>query len=221
MLKRWVVTGPEISRVIEQFITVDENDSVKNILITRKDLHLSFDFNGMWKIWRSSCWAMEIPLRRWVKTWLYWTTRCESAAAALSIHQLESTGKKQYTNFRKSVLESCDLARCLWLIVIDGGVLIHSLPGTTVEGKTFDSYFDKVSCPRVHYELEWSTRVDIIWNQYRELTIKGGTREKRGKGTWQGVSGMAIVPGDWQKFLAHFDDKKELFSFLSNMLLTD
>ena len=192
---------------------------VKNILITRKDLHLTFDFNGMWKTWRSTS---SNPFEEVGKDLVTLDNKvCESAAAALSIHQLESTGKKQYTNFRKSVLEPCDLARCLWLIVIDGGVLIHSLPSTTVEGKTFDSYFDKVSCPRVHYELEWSTRVDIIWNQYRELTIKGGTREKRGKGTWQGVSGMAIVPGDWQKFLAHFDDKKELFSFLSNMLLTD
>ena len=32
-------------------------------------------------------------------------------------------------------------------IIIDGGVLIHSLPGgTTVQGKTFDSDFDSVFC---------------------------------------------------------------------------
>ena len=33
-------------------------------------------------------------------------------------------------------------------IVIDGGVLIHSLPGTTVQCMNFDSYFDKVFYPR-------------------------------------------------------------------------
>ena len=38
------------------------------------------------------------------------------------------------------------------LIVIDGGALIHSLPGTAVYGKTFDAYFEKVFCPRLHHE---------------------------------------------------------------------
>ena len=70
-------------------------------------------------------------------------------------------------------------------IIIDGGVLIHSLPGATVQGKTFDSYFDKVFCPRIDHDLKRSTRVDIVWDQYHALTIKGDTREKRGTGIRQ------------------------------------
>ncbi|CAL8262918.1 unnamed protein product [Arctogadus glacialis] len=50
-------------------------------------------------------------------------------------------------------------------IVIDVGALIHSLPGTTVQGKTFESYIDKVFCPRVQRDLKRSTRVDIVWDQ--------------------------------------------------------
>lgn len=106
-------------------------------------------------------------------------------------------------------------------IVIDGGALIHSLPGTTVQGKTFESYFDKVFCPRVQRDLKRSTRVDIVWDQYRALTIKGGTREKRGSGTRQRISGTAKVPRDWQAFLANEDNKTELFSFLSTALVTN
>jgi len=34
-------------------------------------------------------------------------------------------------------------------IVIDGGVLIHSVPGSNVQGWSFDSYFYKFFCPRV------------------------------------------------------------------------
>ena len=56
-------------------------------------------------------------------------------------------------------------------IIIDGGVLIHSLPGTTVQGNTSDSCFDKLFCPRVRHNLNRSTRVDIVWDQYRALTI--------------------------------------------------
>ena len=33
--------------------------------------------------------------------------------------------------------------------VIDGGALIHALPGTTVQGKSFSEYFTKVFCPRI------------------------------------------------------------------------
>ena len=75
-------------------------------------------------------------------------------------------------------------------IIIDGGILIHSLPGTIVQGKTFDSYFDKVFCPGVHHNLKLSARINIVWDQYRSLTIKGGTREKRGTGIRQHISGI-------------------------------
>ena len=103
-------------------------------------------------------------------------------------------------------------------IIIDGRVLIHSLPGTIVQGKTFDSYFDKVFCPRVRHNLKLSARVNIVWDQYRSLTIKGGRRETRGTGIRQRISGTAKIPGNWQKFLASGDNKKELFSFLSKKI---
>uniref|UniRef100_UPI00358DF69B uncharacterized protein n=1 Tax=Myxine glutinosa TaxID=7769 RepID=UPI00358DF69B len=105
------------------------------------------------------------------------------------------------------------------VIVIDGGALIHSLPGTTVQGKTFDEYFTKVFCPRIQHELKRAARVDIVWDQYRTMSIKATTREKRGTGTRQRVSGSAKVPGNWQNFLANAENKKELFSFLSTSIV--
>ena len=60
-----------------------------------------------------------------------------------------------------------------------------------------------------------------IRDQNRALTIKGGTRKKRGAGTRQRVSGTAKIPGDWNKFLTNLDNKNELFSFLTRKLLTD
>ena len=96
--------------------------------------------------------------------------------------------------------------------------LLVQLPGTTILGKTFDSYFDQVFCPRVCHDLKHSTRVDIVWDQYRALTIKGGTREKRGTGIRQRISGTAKIPGNWQNFLKNVDNKKELFSFLSKKI---
>lgn len=106
-------------------------------------------------------------------------------------------------------------------INFDGGVLLHSLPGTIVQGKTFDSYFDKVFCPRIRHDLNQSTRVDIVWDQYRALTIKRDTLEKRGTGSRQRISGTAKIPGNWQNFLANVDNKKEPFSFLSKKITDD
>ena len=82
-------------------------------------------------------------------------------------------------------------------IFIDGGLLVHSLPGTAAQGKAFDLYFDKVFCTRVRHDLKRSTRVDIVWEQYRALAIKGGTREKRGTGIRQRMFGAAKIPGNW------------------------
>ena len=103
-------------------------------------------------------------------------------------------------------------------ITIDGGMLVHSLPGTSVHGKSFDDYFSNVFCPRIHQELKRSTRVDIVWDQYRETSIRQSTREKRGTGTRQRVSGSAKVPKNWPDFLASAANKTGLFSFLATRL---
>ena len=105
------------------------------------------------------------------------------------------------------------------VIIIDGGALIHSLPGTTVHGKTFAEYFTKVFYPRIRHELNRAARVDVVWDQYHSMSIKATTREKRGNGTRQRVSRSAKVPGNWQNFLSNAENKKELFSFLSTSIV--
>ena len=65
-------------------------------------------------------------------------------------------------------------------IVIDGGALIHSLPGTTVQGKTFDSYFDRTSASMMNlsklvlvdrYGLYMDTTVVLKWSIFRKKNI--------------------------------------------------
>ena len=96
-------------------------------------------------------------------------------------------------------------------IVIDGGALIHSLPG--------------YSCPR--QELWFIFRQDILPKNLPRLEAidksrhclgpvslhwqsKERTREKRGKGIRQRVSGFCKTSKEnWQKFLTNDDNKKE------------
>ena len=64
--------------------------------------------------------------------------------------------------------------------VFDGAALIHMLkPTATV---TFQNYADEIFFPYVKNELVHCNRIDIVWDEYREQSIKGSTREKRGTG---------------------------------------
>ena len=47
-------------------------------------------------------------------------------------------------------------------ITIDGGVLIHPLPGTTGKGNNFGSCFDKAFSQRVSSDLYRLTTVDVM-----------------------------------------------------------
>ena len=106
MLERWVVTGPEISRVVEQFTDVDDDYDQElphheeggasqqrfrhhvrdplDVLLCRGN---PFEENS----------ADLVTLDNKV---------CIDESAAASVRILESTGQDQYDNFRKDVLES-------------------------------------------------------------------------------------------------------------------
>lgn len=75
-------------------------------------------------------------------------------------------------------------------IVILGGVLIHSLVGTT--GKAFDSYYNQMFFPRVRHELQRSTRTDTVRDPYRALTKEAHEKKQQP----QRESGTAKIAGN-------------------------
>ena len=98
-------------------------------------------------------------------------------------------------------------------VVVDGAVAVQMLkPGTA---RTLQEYIDTVFKPYVLKQLEHVKRVDIVWNVYREDSLKTGTREKRGKGTCRRVLPTTAIPGDWSSFLRVDQNKVELFHLLS------
>ena len=64
--------------------------------------------------------------------------------------------------------------------IVDGATLIHSLP--TSQARTFKEYAEAVFLPWVDRQLAISARLDIIWDSYREDSLKETTRIHRGKG---------------------------------------
>ena len=102
--------------------------------------------------------------------------------------------------------------------VLDGSFVVQYL--RPIDCKTFGEYASKVFIPHVQKSLTQSKRLDIVWDIYRELTIKAQTREKRGTGQRRKIESSSVVPKDWQSFLRNSDNKTELYAFLSNSVLS-
>jgi hypothetical protein len=102
-------------------------------------------------------------------------------------------------------------------VVIDGAAIIQMLK--PAGAKTFDEYAQHVVIPYVSSQLRRISRVDVVWDTYKNDSLKGTARAKRGKGIRRRVVGNAPMPGNWQNFLRDGRNKTELFSFLSKVLL--
>ena len=108
MLERWVVTGPEISRVVEEFTGVNDDDD--------EELpHHEEGYASQHRFQRHAKDLMELLLSKGnpfeedsydLVTLV--NKVCESAAAVVSVHKVESIGQERYNNFKQSVLESND-----------------------------------------------------------------------------------------------------------------
>lgn len=97
--------------------------------------------------------------------------------------------------------------------MIDGPAIVHILPCKLIT--TFEDYSENVFNSWVKKELMSCDRIDIIWDVYKEGSLKESTREKRGKGIRRKVSGQAKLPTNFKDFLRDSSNKQELFDFLT------
>ena len=65
-------------------------------------------------------------------------------------------------------------------------------------------------------QLQHASRVDIVWDQYLENSLKSQARSKHGKGVRMRVDGATNLLGNWQEFLRIDANKTELFAFLAD-----
>jgi len=72
---------------------------------------------------------------------------------------------------------------CSDTIILDGAALVNMLK--LVDCKISDDYAANIYLPYIEKQLEWADRVDIVWDQYPENSLKSETRKCRGKGTKQ------------------------------------
>jgi hypothetical protein len=111
-----------------------------------------------------------------------------------------------------------DTAPVVDATMLDGPAVVHMLPPD--EGNTFEEYANTQFQP--HIQSQHCARVDIIWDEYLENSLKATTRSKRGKGLRRKVTPTSIVPSkkSWPQFLRIDDNKRELFAYLSEKVVT-
>ncbi|KAJ7376841.1 hypothetical protein OS493_031989 [Desmophyllum pertusum] len=80
---------------------------------------------------------------------------------------------------------------------------------------TFKEYVQTVFLPYVQTQMQSAQRIDIVWDTYKEDSLKTGTREKRGSGARRRVALSVKIPTNWKSFLRVDDNKTELFGLLA------
>jgi hypothetical protein len=101
--------------------------------------------------------------------------------------------------------------------IFDGPVIVHLLQPKA--SATFHKYATQVFLPYLANQLQNSNRGDVVWDVYLPDSLKQFTHTKRGKGKRQRVTGKAKVPRNWEDFLRQSENKEELFSYLTEMIL--
>ncbi|CAC5367122.1 unnamed protein product [Mytilus coruscus] len=103
-------------------------------------------------------------------------------------------------------------------IILDGAVIVNILKPRFC--KTFEDYSKQVFLPHINNYLKSCIRLDVIWDEYRQDSLKTSTPGKRGKGIRRRVQADPTIPGNWEPFLRIDDNKTELFAYLAEQLLT-
>ena len=84
-------------------------------------------------------------------------------------------------------------------IILDGAVVVQMLQPTAVS--TFEEYFDPVVEPYIVRQLEDVKRLGIVWDVYKDDSLKKVTREKLGSGQRIKVLSSTRIPSDWKGIL--------------------
>ena len=77
-------------------------------------------------------------------------------------------------------------------IILDGAVIVQMLPPGTV--RTFKGHCQTVFGPYIERQLQSVKRVDLVWDVYREGSLKRTTRERRGTGQRRQVTMSTRIP---------------------------
>jgi len=100
--------------------------------------------------------------------------------------------KSDLVKCMEKVSRATEVAPQVDATIIDGAVVVQMMsPGTA---RTFKEYAVNVFMPYIMRQLQTVKRVDVVWDVYRQDSLKTTTREKRGSGTRRRVTSPSQIP---------------------------
>ena len=104
--------------------------------------------------------------------------------------------------------------------VSKGSVLVNLIKPK--KNQSFKYYSSEVFCPHIRkqQDLYVADRVDVVFDTYKEQSLKTTTRLKRRKSIRRKVQQNSVVPMNWKGFLRLDQNKAELFHFLSKTVIS-
>ena len=135
---------------------------------------------------------------------------------SLSDHGVLRAGKKSDLINCLDITKKDAMERDFDCKVFDGAALVHIIKPTTVA--TFEEYGKEAFLAFIQRELTKVKRVDVVWDQYLDSSIKGSAREKRGSGARRKVNPQTKIPSKWLDFLRVAENKVKLFAFLNDVV---
>ncbi|KAJ8372691.1 hypothetical protein AAFF_G00280200 [Aldrovandia affinis] len=205
-LRRWMVSGPEMARLISEFQATTEKRMKKTELKHHEQTkHTQVAFARDVRALTRVMGEMGNPFCEDSKDLLVLDSRDLADPAVINtLHQIEKLGQEQYDTSDHST-ENAAASPPVEVMILDGAAIVNMLaPGNA---KTFSEYASLVFLPYITSQLQHTSRVDIVWDEYFPDSLKAHTRKRRGKGTRRRVEPSSSIPGNWQAFL-RIDENK-------------
>ena len=101
-------------------------------------------------------------------------------------------------------------------IIIDGSALVNTVPPR--KSKTVDDYAEEDILPMVKSYCDNYRRNDIVFDVYKQSSLKFEARSKSGKEVRRRVTGTSKTPSNWRSFLRDNQNQTEPFHFLADCI---
>ena len=108
------------------------------------------------------------------------------------------------------------------LRILDGAALVQVLDPKKARVKVniFGEYAKHVFLPFITKHLHEVSQVEVVWDIYKDASLKAFTRQMRGSGEYVRVTENTNVPVNWKTFLRNDNNKTQLFQCLADRIET-
>ena len=104
--------------------------------------------------------------------------------------------------------------------IIDGAALVHMLDPhkSSIPIRTFMDYSQLAFLPYIKHILQDVVHVDVVWDIYKEHSLKTQTRQDRGSGNHIRVDNTTKIPTNWKNSLRCDAKKDNFFKLLASAI---